>query len=186
MASGKKILLGLGIGCGVIVLIVGGSCVGMYYWGKSKVKEATAEMEKSSGGKAALEAMKQGATRGEGGLTGAVAGLAGAGIGASVSMLSVQVVPSLPASEQAEANAAFKAFAEHSAKMKTEDMDALSKAMERYNAAIKPAMEAKSKALEDEQDPARKMQLALEMSKVDPGAARQFVADLKAITARLQ
>lgn len=185
MATGKKILLGLGIGCGVIVLLVGGSCVGMYYWGKSKVTAAQAEMAKSEGGKAALEAMKQGATRGQGGLTGAVAGLAGAGIGASVSMMSIQVVPSLPASEQADANAAFKAFAERSARMKTEDMDALSKAIDRYNTTVKPAMDAKAKAMETEQDPARKMQLALEMSKVDPEAARQFVADLKALTAKL-
>jgi hypothetical protein len=185
MASGKKILLGIGIGCGVLCLIVAGSCVGMYYWGKSKAEQIKAEIDKNPGAKAAAEAVKQGATKGEGGLTGALTGLAGAGMAMAAPALAMQVVPSLPPAEQAEAKAVFKALTDKGARMSTDDLDAYSKAVQRFTEATEPGRKARQAALEAETDPAKKMQMSMDMMKVEPEHARRLVADLKAITDKL-
>lgn len=185
MASGKKILLGIGIGCGVICLIIAGSCVGMYYWGKSKAQQIKTELEQTPGGKAAAAAIQQGATKGEGGLTGALTGLAGAGMAMAAPALAMQVVPSLPPSEQAEAKAVFKALTDKGARMSTADLDAYSKAVQRFSEATEPGRKARQAALEAEADPGKRMQMSMDMMKVEPEHARQLVADLKAITDRL-
>ena len=185
MGTGKKVLVGLGIGCGVICLLVAGSCVGMYYWGKSKVAEAKAEMEQTPGGKAALEAMKEGASKGEGGIVGAMTGLAGASIGMSSGALMAQAIPSLTPSEQEEAKAVFKDLSEKGARMTQADLEAYGKAVERFTNATDPGRKAKADAIEKETDPAKKMQMAVDMMRVEPEHARQLVADLKAIADRL-
>ncbi|MFN8010452.1 MAG: hypothetical protein U0P81_03525 [Holophagaceae bacterium] len=189
MASGKKILLGIGIGCGVLVLLVGGGCVAVGWWAKKKVdatvSEAKAEMDKNPAGRAVAQAMKEGATRGEGGVTGALTGLAGAGMAMAAPALAMQVVPSLPPSEQAEAKAVFKALADKGARMSTTDLDAYGKAVQRFTEATEPGRKARQQALEAETDPGKKMQMSMDMMKVEPEHARQLVADLKAITDRL-
>jgi hypothetical protein len=189
MASGKKIFLGIAIGCGVIAMLGVGGCVAVGWWAKNKaedkVAEMKAEMEKSPGGQAALEAMKEGATKGEGGLVGAMTGLAGASVGMTSAALAAQVLPSLPASEHAEANAVFKALTEKGARMTQADLEAYGKAMDRFNNATEPGRKARTDAMGKETDPAKQMQLAMDMMKVEPEHARQLVADLKAITDRL-
>lgn len=185
MASGKKILLGIGIGCGVVCLIVAGSCVGMYYWGKSKAEQIKAELDKNPGAKVATDAIKEGVTRGEGGLTGVATGLAGAGMAMAAPALAMQVVPSLPPSEQAEAKAVFNALTEKGARMSTADLETYSRAVQRFTEATEPGRKARQAALESETDPNRKMQMAMELMKVEPEHARQLVADLKALTDKL-
>ncbi len=58
--KGSSVLKWVGIGCGVILLLVGGSCVGIYFLGKHAVNKAAAE-GKSFAAKiqvAAVEMMK--------------------------------------------------------------------------------------------------------------------------------
>jgi hypothetical protein len=163
--------------------------VAVGWWAKSKVEntvaEAKAELEKSPGGRAAVEAMKEGVTKGEGGIEGLATGLAGAGMAMAAPALAMQVVPSLPPSEQAQAKAMFNTLAEKGPRMTTADLEAYSKAVQRFTEATEPGRKARQAALEAETDPGRKMQMAMEMMKVEPEHARQLVADLKAIADRL-
>lgn len=41
--KGSSVLKWVGIGCGVMLLLIGGSCVGLYFLGRHAVKKATAE-----------------------------------------------------------------------------------------------------------------------------------------------
>ena len=123
--------------------------------------------------------------KGEGGITGALTGLAGASIGLSSGAVMAQAVPSLPPAEQEGARAVFKALSEKGARMKKDDFEAYSEALKRFSEATEPGRKAKQEALEKETDSAKKMQLAMAMMKVEPEHARRLVADLKAIADRL-
>jgi hypothetical protein len=159
-----------------------GGCV---WWAKGKIETAKSEMEKTPEGRVAMNAMKDGASKGQGGFIGAMTGLAGASIGMTSGALAVQVLPSLTVAEQKEAKEVFKAFAEKGASMKKEDFEAYSEAVKRFTEATDPGRKAKQEALEKEIDPSKKMQLGMEMMKVEPEHARRLVADLKVITNRL-
>lgn len=186
MANAKKVILWIAGGCGVVMLLAGATCVGVYYWGKSKVNEVKAEMAKDPGGKFLSDAISQGAAKGaktgEGGFVGALQGMAGAGIAMGVSAISLQVIPSLPAAEQAAAKEVFKAFNEKAGSMGQAQFDAVNAMMDRYNQVVEPEQKAKSAALEKVADPAEKLRLTQDMLKVNPEAARRFVKDLKDLT----
>lgn len=186
MADTKKILLGVGIGCGVLLLLAAGTCAGVYYWGKGKLNQAKAEMAKDPGGKFLADAISQGAEKGaksgDGSFVGAMQGLAGAGVAVGVSAISMQVIPSLPAAEQESAKQVFKAFSEKSGRMGEAQFDTVSKMMDRFSKATDGERAAKAAALEKATTSQEKMQLASEMMKVNPEAARTFVKDLKDLT----
>lgn len=173
------------IGCGGVLLIGGLAVGGCAWFVKSKVDQVKAEMEKTPEGQATLKAIKEGTTKGEGGFAGAMTGLAGAGIGLSSGALAIQVMPSLTPEEQVEAKEVFKAFAEKSARMKTEDFDAYSEAVKRFTEATEPARKAKQEAMNKETDPAVISRKAADLMKVEPAHAKRLVADLKAIADRL-
>lgn len=190
MANAKKIVLGIGIGCGVLLLLVAGTCAGMYYWGKSKINEVKAEIEKEAeknpGAALLSQAMKDGAEKGaksgDGSFVGAMQGLAGAGVAMGVSAISIQVIPSLPAAEQEAAKEVFKAFNEKSGRMGEAQFDAVNKMMERFEQVTKAERQARQEALEKATTPQEKLRLSQAMLTVDAGAARAFVKDLKDLT----
>jgi glyoxylate carboligase len=159
--------------------------VGLGWWAKKKVDSVRSEIEKTPEGRTAMQAMKEGATRGEGGLTGAMTGLAGASIGLTSGAVMAQAIPSLTPAEQEDAKAVFKTLSEKGARMKKEDFEAYSQALQRFSEATEPARKAKQAALEQETDPSRKVQMAMDMMKVEPEHARRLVADLKALAANL-
>lgn len=173
------------IGCGGVVLIGGLAVAGCAYFVKRKFDSAKSEFEKTPEGRLAMKAMKEGARRGEGGVTGALTGLAGASIGMSSGALAAQVLPSLTKPEQEEAQMVFKALAEKGPRMQKEDFEAYSAAVKRFMDATEPRRKATQDAMKNETDPAKMSALAAEMIKVEPEYARRLVADLKAITDRL-
>lgn len=190
MASGKKIMLGIGIGCGVLLLLVAGTCAGMYYWGKSKIQDVKAQIEqdaaKNPGAALLSQAMKEGAENGaksgDGSFVGAMQGLAGAGVAMGVSAISIQVIPSLPPAEQEAAKAVFKAFNEKSGRMGEAQFEAVNKLMERFEKSTEAERNARAAALEKATTPQEKLRLSQSMLTVDAGAARAFVKDLKDLT----
>lgn len=194
MADTKKVLIGVGIGCGVLLLLVAGTCTGMYFWGKSKINQVKAEIERDAAtnpAAAALsQAMKDGAAKGgktgEGAFVGAMQGLAGAGMAMGVSAISMQVIPSLPAGEQEAAREVFKTFNEKAGRLGEAQFEAVGKMMERFSKATDSERKAKAEALERAVTPQEKLRLSQEMMKVNPEAARAFVKDLKDLTDGVQ
>jgi hypothetical protein len=190
MADSKKILLGVGIGCGVLLLLVGATCAGMYYWGKSKVNEVKAELDREASKNPAAAAFSQaikdgsskGAKTGDGSFVGAMKGLAGAGVAMGVSAISMQVIPSLPTSEQESAKQVFKDFNDKAGRMGEAQFDTVSKMMERFSKATDGERKEKAEALEKAATPQEKIRLSQDMMKVNPEAARTFVKDLKDLT----
>jgi hypothetical protein len=190
VADTKKILLGVGIGCGVLLLLGAATCAGAYYWGKGKITQAKEEMDREAAknpaaavlSQAIKEGTEKGEKSGEGSLVGAMKGLAGAGMAMGVSAISMQVIPSLPASEQDSAKQVFKAFNEKSGRMGEAQFDAVGKMMDRFSKATDGERKAKSEALEKAATPQEKLRLSQEMLKVNPEAAKTFVNDLKDLT----
>lgn len=186
MADTKKILLGVGIGCGVLLLLAAGTCAGMYYWGKGKLEQAKEEMAKDPGGKFVADAISQGVEKGsksgDGSFVGAMKGLAGAGVAMGVSAISIQVIPSLPAAEQEPAKQVFKDFNDKSGSMGEAQFEAVNKMMDRFSKATEGERKAKEEALEKATSPQEKLRLSQDMLKVNPEGARTFVKDLKNLT----
>ena len=75
MADTKKVILWIVGGCGVVVLLAAGTCVGTYYYAKSKVTAKLAETNPNL-----AEAFRKD------GLTGAMKGGAGQMVAAGVAM----------------------------------------------------------------------------------------------------
>ncbi len=107
MAEGKgsSVLKWVGIGCGVLLLLIGGSCVGLYYLGKQAVKKAAAE------GKSFTAKIQ-------------VAG---------VEMLKPSVVSLLPAADHPAANKAFNDLSTKAATFTDADSRELQQAMQEFN-----------------------------------------------------
>lgn len=123
MAENKtgKILMWVGIGCGTLLLLVVGSCVGLYYYGKHKLASEIAKTDPKL-----AEAIRQGGMKG--GLTGA----GGQMIAAAVGMYGGAVaLPQLPKAEQEQARAVFEHLAKVGTQLKAQDLEALGKALER-------------------------------------------------------
>lgn len=194
MADTKKVLIGVGIGCGVLLLLVAGTCTGMYFWGKSKINQVKADLERDAAtnpAAAALsQAMKEGAAKGgqsgEGSFVGAMQGLAGAGVAMGVSAISMQVLPSLPAGEQEAAKDVFKAFNEKAGRLGEAQFEAVGKLLDRFSKATEGERKAKAEAMEKAVTPQEKLRLSQDMMKVNPEAARAFVKDLKDLVDGIQ
>ncbi len=106
MAEGKgsSILKWVGIGCGVILLLVGGSCVGLYFLGKRAVTKAAAE-GKSFAAKIQV---------------------------AGVAMMKPSVVSLLPVADHPAANKAFNDLSAKSALLTEADSRELQQAMQEF------------------------------------------------------
>lgn len=107
MAEGKgsSVLKWVGIGCGVILLLVGGSCVGLYFVGRHAVKKAAAE------GKSFAATIQ-------------VAG---------VEMMKPSVVSLLPVADHPAANKAFNDLSAKAGKLTDTDSRELQQAMEEFS-----------------------------------------------------
>ena len=106
MAEGKgsSVLKWVGIGCGVLLLLVGGSCVGLYFLGKRAVNKATAE-GKSFAAKIQV---------------------------AGVAMMKPSVVSLLPVADHPAANKAFNDLSAKAAMLTDTDSRELQQAMQEF------------------------------------------------------
>ncbi len=117
MADNKKVFLWVGVGCGTLFLVVAGSCVGAYFWGKSKLNKAAQEMgvDPSRGGQ----------------------GIASAMVVKSVELLGFEVKQALPAAEHPGFD---KALADTKAKINRIDrpqLDRLSRIIKTYTETVR-------------------------------------------------
>lgn len=115
-----KVLLWVGIGCGTLLLVVVGSCVGLYYYGKHKLTSEIAKQDPRL-----AEALRQGGMKG--GFTGAGGQMVATGVG----MYGALVLPQLPKEEQASGRAIIEHLAKVGSQLKPEDIERLGKALQR-------------------------------------------------------
>jgi hypothetical protein len=120
MADTKKVVLWVALGCGGLLFLGLATCVGVGYYAKRRI---TSEIAKENPGLA--EAISKG------GITGGLKGGAGQMVASGASMYgSVVLVMTLPKEEQKEHLAVLERLVKVGAQLTTEDIEAISKAME--------------------------------------------------------
>ncbi len=127
MADAKKVVLWIAGGCGVLVLLAGGTCVGLGYYAKSKVESKLAETNPNL-----AEQFRKG------GLTGAMKGGAGQMVATGVAMYGGTVMAMvLPPAEQKSYNETLEKLVKIGPALTETEIQDLSKALERTQAAHK-------------------------------------------------
>ncbi len=127
MASTKKVILWIVGGCGVLVLLAGGTCLGIGYYAKKKVESKLAETNPGL-----AEQFRKG------GVTGALKGGAGQMVAAGVAMYGGTVmVMALPPGEQKAHNETLEKLVKVGPSLREQEVEELSKALERTQAAHK-------------------------------------------------
>jgi hypothetical protein len=127
MADTKKVILWIVGGCGVLVLLAGGTCLGIGYYAKSKVESKIAETNP-----ALAEQFRKG------GVTGALKGGAGQMVAAGVAMYGGTVmVMVLPPGEQKAHSEILEKLVKIGPSLSEKEIQELSKALERSQDAHK-------------------------------------------------
>ena len=127
MANAKKVILWIVGGCGVLILLAGGTCVGAYYYTKSKVTSKLAETNP-----ALAEQFRKG------GVTGAMKGGAGQMVAAGVAMYGgTAMMMALPPGEQKAHNETLEKLVKVGPSLTDQEIKDLSQALERTQAAHK-------------------------------------------------
>lgn len=124
MADTKKVLLWVGGGCGLILLLVLGTCGTLAYLGKKKLDQARAELKSSPLGQAVVE------RTGKEGLTGGAMAMTGQMVTAAIGMASIPLLASLPKEEQAQYKPVLEKIIKVGPQLTPQDLDDLNKAME--------------------------------------------------------
>jgi uncharacterized protein YneF (UPF0154 family) len=125
MADTKKVVLWIVGGCGVVVLLAAGTCVGVAYYAKSKMESKIAEKNP-----ALADAIRKG------GVTGALKGGAGQMVAAGVAMYGGTVMTmALPPSEQKANGEILEKLVKVGPLLSQDEIQQLSKAMERTQKA---------------------------------------------------
>ncbi len=127
MADTKKVILWIVGGCGVVVLLAAGTCVGVGYYAKSKIESKIAE--DNPGLAAAIK---------KDGFTGAMKGGAGQMVAAGVAMYGGTVIAmALPPPEQKACGEVLERLVKVGPQLSEAEIQRLSEAMERTQKAHK-------------------------------------------------